>query len=93
MQIQVLGGFFLWVDPGFPEGGTQIYCLVIFFAENCMKMKEIIPMGACIPSAPLGSATDSLVSVKVDQEIDDRCLAPTEPLNLWICFLCMRTML
>ena len=38
-------------DPGFPgggatpEGGAPTYYFAIFFAENCMKMKEFGPRG------------------------------------------------
>ena len=38
----------------FPIRGALNYCLARFFAENCMKMKEIGPkaQGARVPSAP-----------------------------------------
>ena len=46
----------------FPSGGCQLpkwVCEPIFLAENCMKMKEFGPPGggACVPGAPLRSAT------------------------------------
>ena len=36
-----------------PKEGAKTYYVVKFFAENCMKMKEIGPReGACVPNAP-----------------------------------------
>ena len=48
------------VDPGLflREGGTnsQNGCANLFFAENCMKMKEFGPPGLTRPWCPFGSA-------------------------------------
>ena len=48
------------VDPGFswgvptPKVGVLTYYFAIFFAENCMKMKEFGPWGELrIPVTPL----------------------------------------
>ena len=52
------------VGPGFSRGGCpnyQIWILLQFFAENCMKMKEFGPSGGMHPLHPLRSATDLLV--------------------------------
>ena len=46
---------FQWRTQDFPEGGaptpefgTTTYYLTIFFAENCMQMKEIRPKGGIL---------------------------------------------
>ena len=37
-----------------PEKGVKTYYFArFFFAKKCMKIKEIGPGGACVPSAPL----------------------------------------
>ena len=51
-------------DPGFPRWGRQpprrkrksIRSIWQDFCQNCMKIKEIGPRGARVPSAPFGSA-------------------------------------
>ena len=52
LEFIIVFQFISVADPGFPEGGapttefgTTTYCLTIFFAENCMQMKEIGPRG------------------------------------------------
>ena len=53
-------------DPVFPRGGSQLPkgCANLlfgrFFAENCMKMKEIRLRGDVRPLRPRGSATECL---------------------------------
>ena len=49
-----------WWIQDFPEGGAPTpkvgvltYYFAIFFAKNCMKMKECGPQGARVPGAPL----------------------------------------
>ena len=47
-------------DPGFTWGGPtpKCYYFAIFFAENCMRMKEFGPhSGGALPWRPFRSAT------------------------------------
>ena len=38
---------------GGEAANSQVGVLASFFAENCMKMKELGPGGGCVPGAPL----------------------------------------
>ena len=52
-------------DPGFPRGGGanspwgggRQHTILSNFPKNCMKLNEFGPGGACVPRAPLRSAT------------------------------------
>ena len=56
LEFIIVFQFILVADPGFsggrgvptPEFGTTTYYLTIFFAENCMQMKEIRPRGGIL---------------------------------------------
>ena len=44
---------FSWGGGGNPKNGCANLLFCKFFAENCMKMKELGPQGARVPGAPL----------------------------------------
>ena len=46
------------VGPGFLETGGTTQFFDKFFAENCMKMKDIALRGRRVPNSPLGPAIE-----------------------------------
>ena len=53
-QTQPNTSTYQWRIQDFPQGGANFLsgCANLFFAENCMKMKEFGPPGeACVPGA------------------------------------------
>ena len=62
-------------DPGFPRGGGANssggcqHTILPNLPENCMKLKEFGPRGACVPHAPLTSASSTFNHVVFPQYI------------------------
>ena len=65
-----------WRIQDFPEGGgptPKSVIIFIFFAENCMKMKEFGPQGgARVPGAPLDPTMQWFQTVVVTDITSER---------------------
>ena len=64
-----LHGHPLWSTSGWYASCWYAFLYGKVFAENCMKMKETGPRrrGACVPSAPLGTANELLMPTSLLQ--------------------------